>query len=300
MLNAVLHRFESFITGYTQSCRTGSIFRTGALTFLLTAAQHQRFHLQTFAHIQHANTFRTMNFVTTHGQHINFHFFYVDGVFAEGLYRIHMEQALRIFFFDELTDGSRILNGTCFVIYQNDAYQYCVRSDGVSQFFQRDMTFSVYRKPCHFTAVFFQLFHRIFHSRMFDLCCDKVFPFSSVAFRCAVDGPVIAFCAAAGEEDFFIFCTNAAGNDVRCISDFLFHSQTHYAYGRRVTILFAEHHAHFFRYGRQCSGCCCIVKINHVFPSFLKPWRRCLQTSGKDFVPAPYEGIIPSTLFLSI
>ena len=175
-----------------------------------------------------------------------------------------MEQTFRIFFFDQLTDGSCILNGTCFIIYQDDAHQNCIRSDCISQFFQRDMAFSVYRQPSHFTAVFFQLFHGIFYGRMFDLCCDEVLAISFIAFRCTINCPVITFCTAACEEDLFIFCTDTTSDDICRISDLFFNCQTHGADRSRVAVLFAQHHSHFFRYGRQCSCCSSVIEINHL------------------------------------
>ena len=125
------------------------------------------------------------------------------------------------------------------------------------------MSLFVYTQPCDFIAFFFQMLHGIFYSRMFNGCGVEVFAVSRIAFRCAVDGPVIPFCAAAGEEDFFFLSTDTVGKDFRRFADFLFHFQTHNADGSRVPKVFTQHIDHFFRHfgQRSCGGG--IIEINH-------------------------------------
>ena len=154
MGNAFLHALEGFVTCHAQCRRAGAVFCTGALSSLLSAAEHQRFHLQALAHIEHPNALRSMNLMTAHRQQVNFHFFHINGVFPEGLHRIHMIQTLRILLLNQLADCRRILHRSRFVIYQNRADQNRIGADGICQLLQGDMSLSVHLQPCDLCALF--------------------------------------------------------------------------------------------------------------------------------------------------
>ena len=84
---------------FCKSRNTGHILGTGAEVLLLSATEYDGLDLHPFPYIQQSDALRSVDLVSTDGQQINVHLLGIDPGFSESLYRIHMEQRIRVHLF---------------------------------------------------------------------------------------------------------------------------------------------------------------------------------------------------------
>ena len=115
---------------FCKSRNTGHILGTGAEVLLLSATEYDGLDLHPFPYIQQSDALRSVDLVSTDGQQINVHLLGIDPGFSESLYRIHMEQRIRVHLFDQSSGFLNGLQGSDLVIRVHDRYQNGLRCHG--------------------------------------------------------------------------------------------------------------------------------------------------------------------------
>ena len=165
----LFHRFPD-----TRNAR--HVIGSGAHPLLLAAAVIDIPHLCRRRNVKHADALGAVDLVPRKSQQINAHPFRINPVFAVGLHRIHMEQRLGIDHFHNLRNLLNGLHGTDLIVHKHHRHENGFRRHGRPQGIQLHNAVVIHRQVGHRKALGFQIFHRLQHRRMLDLCRDQVLP----------------------------------------------------------------------------------------------------------------------------
>ena len=167
--------------------------------FLLTAIE-EVLKLHAAAHIQKADALGAVDLVGRRRQHVDAQLVHVDGLMAEGLHRVGVEDDAR------LVGGRRQLanrlDGADLVVGEHDGGQDGVRADGRLEVLNAHESVLVHGKIGHLEALALQRLAGVKHRVVLDGARDDVAPLGGVGPGEALEGPVVRFGAAAREEDF--------------------------------------------------------------------------------------------------
>ena len=107
---------------------------TGTETAFVAATVHLGFEADAgfAADVQCADAFRTVHFMTGHGQQVDFGCFYVNRHFAACLCCVNVENDFA--FAADFADGGNVLNHADFVVYPHDGNEDGVFTDGGFQY----------------------------------------------------------------------------------------------------------------------------------------------------------------------
>ena len=147
-----------------------------------------------------------MELVAAEGQHVNVLLFYVDRHIADSLYGVGMEPNAMLFAdFTNLRDG---LDGADLVIGIHDGDKAGLIGDGGLELFRDDDAVFMDVEVRDLKALFFERCAGVQHRVVLKLACDDVvLALFQHLVRCALNGPVVAFAAAACEVDLIRLCT---------------------------------------------------------------------------------------------
>ncbi len=199
--NALVHRGAGPLHGHRQAHDFRHVFRTGAAAPLLCAAVHKILNGDAGTEVQCPHALWRVDLVSAEGEHVDILFLHVDVHVADGLHRIGVEQHAVLF-----ADGADFrdgLDGADFVVGVHDGDQGGLIRNGGFQLIRMDDPVFVHVQIGDFKPFLFQRLAGVQHCVVLKgRGDDVVFPFFPLRPGRTLDGPVVAFAAAAGKIDF--------------------------------------------------------------------------------------------------
>ncbi|MNF81463.1 hypothetical protein D3C84_637350 [compost metagenome] len=206
-----------------------------------------------------------------HGEQIHFQRFHVDRDLAHALDSVHVQQDLAGA--AQLADGGDVLHHTDLVVHMHDADQDGVIAQGTFDLLQGEQAVWHRLEVGHLVAFTLQLTAGVEHRLVFGLGGDDVFALASIEVGNALDGQVVGFGRAGGEDDLARICTNQLCHLITGQVHRLFGlpAETVRAGGRIAKqAVHGEALHHFFCDTRVHRTGCRIIKVNRQFHVFLR------------------------------
>ena len=185
--------------GAREADDAGHVLRGTAAPALLLAAIEKVLKLHATAHVQKPDALGPVNLVGGRRQHIDAQLVHVDGLVAEGLHRVGVEDDVR--FVGSLRQLANRLDGADLVVGEHDGDQDGVRADGRLEILHAHEAVLVHGQVGHLEALALQRLAGVQHGVVLDGARDDVAPFGGVGPGEALDSPVVRFGSAAREED---------------------------------------------------------------------------------------------------
>mmetsp|Transcript_24902 Transcript_24902/g.33362 ORF Transcript_24902/g.33362 Transcript_24902/m.33362 type:complete len:326 (+) Transcript_24902:480-1457(+) len=198
-LHLLLGQAASFAEAHDKARCEGA--RTHALLLAATADLGVDSHAWLSAHVEGANTLRSIQFVPTNRQQINLHLVDVDWQLAHTLRSISVEE--HTVGAADFANLLQRLNCADLVVDVNDGADEGVGADGLLEDVEVDETLSGHRQVSHFEAFVFELTAGVKDALVVDLGRDDVLLFVAVKACQSLQAQVVRLGGARGEHDLF-------------------------------------------------------------------------------------------------
>ncbi|MCY1172415.1 hypothetical protein D9M73_125500 [compost metagenome] len=262
------HVFLGYAESFTHA--DDLVGRQGAGTHaaLVTAAVHGRFdaHAWLAAHVQRADTFRTVGLVGRERHHVDFQLLQVDLDLAGGLSGVDVEQdALGT---EQFADRRDVVDGADFVVHVHDRNQDGVVTQLGFDHLWGNQAISARLDVGHFEAFTLQLAHGVQDSLVLNLGGDQVLALGGIEMCRTLDCQVVGFGGTGGPDDFARVGVDQVSDLTTSVFNGLFSFPAeHVGTGRRVTEVSVDQQAftHFLRNTRINRGGRRVIKVNRQF-----------------------------------
>ena len=221
---------------------------------------YEGFDLDTFTNIKEADSFRSINLVSTGAQHINVVFIHIDRYLAKCLNCICMEQDAM--FFGNTSNFFDWLNGSDLIVCKHYRNKDGFRCDCFFQFIQTDNSILIHIKICDLcSSFFFQIFTCMQNSMMLDLGCNNVITFGFVCFKGSLKCPVVCLTSTCCKINIFFSGIQCICNLLSSFCYSLFALLCKIIDTGRISIIFRKIRKHCIKNFRSSFGCCCVIQI---------------------------------------
>ena len=203
----VLHRLLSRLA-HADNAR--HVARARAAVLLLCAAIHKRKQLHAFANVEEPHTLRAVELVRADRQQIDVHLFDIQRNVTKRLHRIRVEDhAVTL---ADLANGLQRLNRADLVVRRHDGDEHGIRADGRFHGLRRNHTVRVHGQNGNVESFAFQRLGAVQNRVMLNRRDNQMTPLFLVRAHYALERPVVALRAAAGEENLRALGADDVGN----------------------------------------------------------------------------------------
>jgi len=195
------------------------------------------------------------------------HFLRMDQRFSESLHRVNMKQRSRILSFYGFADLRDRLQCADFIIRMHNGDQNRIIPDRVVHCRGIDPSVLVHIQISNFIAFRLQEFHGFQNRRMFDLCCDQMFPCPVIRSCRANEREIVGLGSARGKINIPRTALQNIRKRLLCAADIVFRHNAFMMHAGRIAVIREINPVHQLRGFRKTFRRRGIVQIDFLFHS---------------------------------